>query len=219
MGFAARLYEAVFARSLIRTDILSAAITAVAPALYWLAGRTVPDDLTLLISIWVAVTVSGVLLARLITAPYRIWKEDQRAISQMKSALDSPKQRERDRIADILARDKIRLTEKITAIRRALIQKDVSLEERKKAFHGAEKYTDKLWYDDVFRRVWMDFYDAANTLYKFEARLDEETRQDFVTVVKREGFQRGLDKKAGVVIEYVLHDKAPPDDGEPKNTT
>lgn len=95
MGYFGRIAGFAFQRSLLRTDVLAAVLTALAPVVYFLAGRDIPEKIALYISMLVAAMVLGVLILRVLTAPYFIWKEDQAEIARLREALGDPKERAR----------------------------------------------------------------------------------------------------------------------------
>jgi len=87
MKYAALIVEYVFSRTLVRTDILSAVVTALLPAAYYLAGKQIPENYAVLISLWIAASVAVILILRLLAAPYVIWKRDGAEIARLQTLL------------------------------------------------------------------------------------------------------------------------------------
>jgi hypothetical protein len=92
--------EYVLARTLVRTDILSAVVGALLPAAFYLLGHDMPADFAVTISLWVASSVVLILLIRLLAAPYVIWTRDQAAIVALKDKLAEPNRRQREILRD-----------------------------------------------------------------------------------------------------------------------
>lgn len=95
MKYARLIAQFVLARTLIRTDILSAVVSAIMPAMFFLSGREMPADLAVTISLWIASSIAVVLLVRLLAAPYVIWTRDQSEIARLADELEAPTRKNR----------------------------------------------------------------------------------------------------------------------------
>ena len=106
--------EYVFARTLLQTDIVSAVISAVVPAVFYLSGRAAPTDVGVTISLWVAATAAIVLTLRLIVAPYVLWKRDQNEIGSLRSVISDTSIKRRQFFEEEFLKDRADLARDLT---------------------------------------------------------------------------------------------------------
>ena len=116
MAYLTRLWSATFARLLIRTDVFAAVVAALLPAAYFIAGRPMPEDPGLAVSLIVACAMGVFLIVRLATAPYRMWIEDQSEINRLQEVIERPERRDRQRLLDFIADDRYFLVRELQLI-------------------------------------------------------------------------------------------------------
>ncbi|MES0158321.1 MULTISPECIES: hypothetical protein [unclassified Mesorhizobium] len=158
---------------------------------------------------FIILAVGGGVALRLLTAPYFIWKADQDKISSLEKALDSPAQRQRDIIAELMAHQKMKTVEEITRVRRIMVDFDKTIEEKRKAFHGSELYSDKFMSMPMFSSAWFDFYDACNLAF---AEWQHAKKLPELGPFARMQFNRAsgvVDACAAALIDYLLYDTVP----------
>ena len=95
MKYLSLIARYVFARTLVRTDILSAVASALIPAVFYAAGKPMPDDIMVTVSLWLAGGIGLVVILRLIVAPYVIWKRDQAEIAHLREIITDSSTRRR----------------------------------------------------------------------------------------------------------------------------
>ncbi|MER9691746.1 hypothetical protein NKJ16_07345 [Mesorhizobium sp. M0179] len=158
---------------------------------------------------FIILAVGGGVILRLLTAPYFIWKEDQAKITSLGAALNSPAQRQRDILAELIAKEKIRAAEEITRVRRIIGDFDKTQDDKRKAFHGSELLSDKFMSDQKFNSAWNDFYDACNLAFaEWQAAQAHPDLGPFA----RMQFNRArgvVDACASALIDYLLYDIPP----------
>lgn len=187
MRYLARLLSIAFQRSLVRTDLLAAVLTAIAPTAYVLWGEKMTDSLALQISVIVSVLVGSVVVLRLLVAPYIIWTEDQEIILDLRSKLGAPEQGAKVTVQRLLAEDRVRLsdliadaTEQIMATRSEAACIDLLSSHRAKfAKHGIDKAVSERWrsFENNAFSYASGFPNASKLTNKENARALAETHE------------------------------------------
>ncbi|MGX8007937.1 hypothetical protein ACVDG8_002475 [Mesorhizobium sp. ORM8.1] len=200
--------QRAFSGSVLFTDKLSIVAGVFVPAAFEFAGKPVTEAVQGYVAAFIVLAVGGGIVLRLLTAPYFIWKEDQGRISALQSALDAPAQRQREKLAELIAQERIKTVEVITRVRRTIINFEKTQEEKRLAFHGAEIQSDKFFHDPMFAQAWYDFYDACNLAY---SEWQDAQGEDPTGEARRKfNRARGLvDACASALTDYLLIEKPP----------
>lgn len=187
------------------TDKLSIAAGVIAPAILYVAGEPMDATIQAAVAWGVLIMVSGVVLLRLITAPYFIWRDDQATINQLRAEFDSPKQKEREKRAELIAEQKFATVEVITRIRRIIVDFEKNHDEKLRAFSGAELYSDKFMYDRLFCDAWYAFHDACDIAFE-QWQLFWKEEGDITRFMRATTL---VDIRASALVDYLLYEKTP----------
>lgn len=198
----------------LRTDGMQIVAASVMPAIFRALGWPMPESAQVASLAYIGYAIAAFVILRFLTAPYFIWKEDKALIAGLEQALASPKQRERQIIAERLADERFRLSEEVTRIRSVMISKSTSTDEKRRAFYGSEVMADKFWNDPLFEEAWEDFHEAANRIFQrwlaLEASRDEEANRVGFMEAHLFGIDRyRINRRASRLINYLLYDIKP----------
>ncbi|MBB4660343.1 hypothetical protein [Parvularcula dongshanensis] len=85
-----RIWEHATRPSLRFIDALGFTVPPIAQAFFQLSGADMPDQIAQLIPVYIALAFGGVVLVRILSAPYQIWRVDQQRIAQLEQELTAP---------------------------------------------------------------------------------------------------------------------------------
>ena len=126
-GFLSRIFHQAFAPSIRVVDAVGILVPPAAGGFYWVTGADVPDGLGEALGVWVMGGAAMVLVLRLVTAPYFVWRVDQKEIRELKGKLNDPSRIRAERKLDLMLEERERLIIFLTNV--AGIARDTILDE------------------------------------------------------------------------------------------
>tara|TARA_R110002072_G_scaffold98398_2_gene216432 strand:- start:626 stop:1411 length:786 start_codon:yes stop_codon:yes gene_type:complete len=108
-GFLSRIFHQAFAPSIRVVDAVGILVPPAAGGFYWVTGADVPDGLGEALGVWVMGGAAMVLVLRLVTAPYFVWRVDQKEIRELKGKLNDPSRIRAERKLDLMLEERERL--------------------------------------------------------------------------------------------------------------
>ena len=149
-----------------------------------------PDNAALLIPEGVVFIVLVVVSVRLLTAPYFIWKDDQKKIAELQAKLDAPERARRERFLDAQEKMRMKLAQEIARY----------TDGTQAAFiiqHYTESVRDRLEslaclfkHDAAFDSAWERFVDAIEKSKSVsQISFDREDPDGFVEIQRGKNFE------------------------------
>lgn len=199
----AALGRFAFRRSLAVTDGLSILVGVLIPAISRVSGKAAAEDFAGYAAWAVILCVVSLIILRLVTAQYFIWREQNKKIAELESELAKPEQSVKARMHDDIATARIALLDQLMRIHERVGRKAYNPSEYYKSLihEGAAIPAEKLTHDETFAQLW-----KAHT----ELRGDAERYADSSLFTLRVGFdrvdkshQRGLVKSRVTAIKHI----------------
>lgn len=121
--------------------------------------------------------------------------------------LGSPGRVEREKLAEIMAQERVRVAEEVERIRMFVLFQDWTDEEIKTVFHGSERPVNKFWSDRRFRELWEAFHASVVEFAAKQRKLAPAKRfgrLPGLVEYQEDRNRRPLDTAAEAVIAHIL---------------
>jgi hypothetical protein len=143
-------------RSLVLTDRLSIIAAVLVPAIWQTAGKPMPEWVAGYVAWLVIIAVGGGAGLRFVTAPYFIWREQNKTISELRTELAKPEQSIKARMHDDIATARVGLLDQLMRIHERFGVRAYNPAEYSKSLRheGASIPAAKLIHDEGFARLW-----------------------------------------------------------------
>jgi hypothetical protein len=161
-------------RSLVLTDRLSIIIGVLVPAIARVTGKPVAEDLASTLAWGAIIIVLGGVALRLITAPYFIWREQNKTIAELRAGLAAPEHSMKQAIHADIAAARIGLFEQLSRIHERFGKDSFSKEKYVESLRGETTgiLAAKLQHDPAFKEAWAAHLALADRLHRFGTNIE-----------------------------------------------
>jgi hypothetical protein len=188
-SYPALLLGRAFARWPTRIDLVSSVAAVLIPCLYAATGRPMPDNGALLISEGVVFFVLAIILGRLLSAPYLIWKEDQKKIAELQSELAAPERARRERFLDAQEKMRMELAKEIARYTDGTQAAFITHHYTESVRDHLESLACLFKHDAAFDSAWERFIDAMDKSKSIsQISFDREDPDDFIEIQMGKNF-------------------------------
>jgi len=173
-------------RSFRLTDRLSVFAALVAPAVFHLWGKAVPERFGVYLAVGILTFVGSVILLRLLTAPYFIWSEQNDEITELEKKLAKPQQIERHRIGELLGTVRARLVDELSEIRQHALRYKFNEDQSRRSpvslpSSDAEQLLTQPSYDEELTAIGRDYIQRAHAIAT-KRRAGEDDGEDIAAL-------------------------------------
>ncbi len=184
-----------------------------------------PADLTLDMLAWVGYAFAGLLIVRLVTAPYFIWKDDQAKLSGLEARLSEPDQKVREHLAGALADSRLKLADGLSEFHRFLGNYEAEPDHKVQAMSTFQRQLqplgplrDRFMGDAEFASIWdAHFRCAFAWFFQIPIRKEFEQHGDFLVAMLRNDSAE-MDSAYRALVDWLLANRvAQPETQSPQS--
>ncbi|MED5550454.1 MAG: hypothetical protein VX529_13955 [Pseudomonadota bacterium] len=193
------------------TDVAGFAVPPLAAAYYHFRGQTMPPDFELSMLAWIGYAFAGLLLVRLISSPYLIWKEDQERIRELECRLDGPNQQIRERLAQTMASSRIQLADGVSAFNHFVLSYEAKENHKPNAvfvlmrqMEPMNSLKERFMGDREFAKLWDKHYsESLAWFFRIPVRSDYEDHGEFLVDMLRNDYT-DMNKSYRALMDWLL---------------
>lgn len=114
--YSIRILEKALSPTLRAMDVLGFTIPPIVAGYYGLAGKPMPEEIGQAIAFWILGGSIALILLRLVSAPYFVWREDQDKIAELMMEVAAPLRGEMMKLAEIRAEARAEVADNLSAM-------------------------------------------------------------------------------------------------------
>tara|TARA_A100001391_G_scaffold204831_1_gene202058 strand:+ start:338 stop:973 length:636 start_codon:yes stop_codon:yes gene_type:complete len=170
------------------TDVVGFCFPPMVAVYFNIRGQDMPDGFETWMLALIGYAFAGVLVLRLLSAPYFIWKEDQARICQLEMSLDRPNQQMRERLAETLASSRIQLADGLSTFNHFVLSYEAEENHKPNAvfvlmrqIEPMNSLKERFMGDAEFAKLWGKHYsESLAWFFKIPVRSDYEDHGEFL---------------------------------------